>query len=56
MWVDLRLAKDGFARLFPPGHPARRVLDAQPDEVPEEEYRLLFPILVRLAGERAEVP
>ncbi len=52
MSVDLTPAKAGFRSLFPADHPARLALEAQPDAVTEEEYAVLFPIIVRLAGSR----
>jgi len=52
--VDLLPKKAGFRRLFPPNHPARLALEAQPDAVSEEEYATLYGVLVRLAGLRAE--
>lgn len=52
--VDLRPKKEGFQRLFTPTHPARVALEAQPDTVTEEEFLALYPVLVRLAGTRAE--
>lgn len=54
MTVDLLPKKDGFRRLFPPEHPARLALEAQPDSVTEEEFASLYPVLVRLAGVRTE--
>ncbi len=48
--VDLLPKKDGFRRLFPPEAPARLALEAQPDTVSEEEFAVLYPVLVRLAG------
>ncbi len=48
--VDLLPKKDGFRRIFPPEHPARLALEAQPDSVTEEEFAVLYPVLVRLAG------
>jgi hypothetical protein len=36
VWVDLVPKKAGFRRLFPPDHPARLTLEAQPDMVSEE--------------------
>lgn len=53
MTVELLEKKAGFRRLFPPDHPARLVLEAQPDALTEAEFLVLFPILVRLAGTRA---
>ncbi|MGP8019212.1 MAG: hypothetical protein ACLPP2_07785 [Thermoplasmata archaeon] len=50
MTVDLLPKKAGFRHLFPPDHPARLALEAQPDAVTEEEFSVLYPILVRLAG------
>ncbi len=52
--VDLTAAKAGFRALFPPGHPARLALDAQPDVVDEGTFGTLFPVLVRLAGVRVD--
>ena len=48
--VDLTPSKAGFRRLFPPDHPARLAIEAQPDTLSEEEFRALYPLLVRLAG------
>lgn len=48
--MDLLTTKCGFRRLFPPDHPARLCLEAQPDSISEDELRVLFPVLVRLAG------
>ncbi len=50
MTVDLLPKKDGFRRLFPPEHPARLALEAQPDSLTDEEFAFLYPVLVRLAG------
>ncbi len=52
MWVDLRPTKEGFRRLLDPTHPARLALEAQPDTITEEEFTLLYPLLIRLAGTR----
>ena len=56
--VDLTAAKAGFRALFPPGHPARLALDAQPDEIDKGTFDALYPVLVRLAGVRtdADIP
>ncbi len=54
--VDLTRAKAGFRGLFGPSHPARVALEAEPDQVTEQEFLLLYPILVRLAGTRTEDP
>jgi hypothetical protein len=48
--VNLRPAKAGFARLFSPTSPAFLALMGQPDEVSEEEFLALYPVLIRLAG------
>jgi hypothetical protein len=50
MDVDLRKAKEGFRRLFPPGHAARVALEYQPDLISESEFKALFPVLIRLAA------
>ena len=50
MIVDLCRAKQGFAVLFPVGHPALEAILAQPDAIAEEEFTQLFPVLIRLAG------
>jgi hypothetical protein len=47
--VDLLPKKAGFGRLFPPDHPARLAIEAQPDAISEEEFSILYPVLVRLA-------
>jgi len=53
--VDLLPKKDGFRRLFPdPNAPARLCLEAQPDTISDEEFAVLYGVLVRLAGVRAE--
>ncbi len=52
--IELRGAKAGFRRMFPPTHPARLAIEAEPDRVSDEEFRHLFPLLVRLAGSRHE--
>jgi hypothetical protein len=48
--VELLPKKAGFRQLFPPDHPARLALEAQPDTISEEEFAILYPVLVRLAG------
>lgn len=54
MSVDLLPKKDGFRQLFPAAHPARLALESQPDAMTDEQFELLYPILVRLAGVRTE--
>jgi hypothetical protein len=50
--IDLIPKKAGFRLLFPPEHPARLALEAQPDVISDEEMVALYTILVRLAGVR----
>jgi hypothetical protein len=52
MPVDLREAKSEAVRGFPPGHPGREALLAQPDELPTEEFDALLPALARMLRSR----
>ncbi len=47
MKVDLQPAKAAASDGLPPGHPGREALIAQPDEIEEAVFDLLFPSLVR---------
>lgn len=52
--VDLRRVKDSAMQDFLPGHPGREALVAQPDELEEATFDILFPALVRMLRMRAE--
>lgn len=54
--VDLRSAKSAAAEGFPPGHPGREAILAQPDELDVTTLDGLFPTLVRLLRMRTEGP
>ncbi len=52
--VDLRKVKESALQDFPPGHPGREALVAQPDELEATVFDALFPSLVRLLRLRSE--
>lgn len=52
MSISLRAVKEEAVRAFPPGHPAREVILAQPDELPEQTFDALVPTLVALVRQR----
>ncbi|MHB8587198.1 MAG: hypothetical protein ACYDDF_15340 [Thermoplasmatota archaeon] len=48
--VDMRRVKEAFRRLYPPGHPARRLVEAEPDVLPRREGLAKLEMVVRLLG------
>ncbi|MHB8586456.1 MAG: hypothetical protein ACYDDF_11565 [Thermoplasmatota archaeon] len=48
--VDMRRVKEAFRRLYPTRHPARRLVEAEPDLLPRREGLAKLEMVVRLVG------
>ncbi len=52
--MRLVVAKAGISPLFEPGHAGREAVLALPDEMSEQDFDVVFPMILRLLRLRSE--